>query len=41
MTMHRYTLVRLVGAAVETLDYLGTRKGLPAGWSIHKRSAAL
>lgn len=41
MTIHRYSLVRLEGAEVKHLDYIGSRKGLPAGWSIHKRSAAV
>lgn len=41
MSRHRYHLVRLRGAELESLEYIGPRKGLPAGWSIHKRSAAL
>jgi hypothetical protein len=41
MTMHRYTLVRLQGSTVARLDYIGPPSGLPEGWAIHKRSAAL
>lgn len=41
MTMHLYTLVRIADGWMEHMDWIGTRKRLPAGWSIHKRSAAL
>ncbi len=41
MPIHRFTLVRIADGWLEHLDYIGTRKGLPAGWSIHKRSGAL
>lgn len=37
---YRFALVRLVGARVEALTYLGPIAGIPCGWSIHKRSAA-
>ncbi|WP_343818777.1 hypothetical protein [Dyella marensis] len=41
MSRFRYRLVRLMDATVESLEYIGPTSGLPAGWSIHKRSAAL
>lgn len=34
---YRFALVRLNGAQLETLTYLGPACGIPAGWSIHKR----
>ena len=39
MTMHHYTLVRLNGSLLERIDFIGSPAGIPAGWSIHKRSA--
>jgi len=41
MKMHRYTLVRLVGPAVERMAYIGPSSGLPEGWSVHKRCAVI
>jgi hypothetical protein len=40
MTIHRYTLVRFAAGRLESLDYIGTLRNVPDGWSLHKRSAA-
>lgn len=32
--IYRFHLVRLVGAMVERMSYIGPRSGVPSGWSV-------
>jgi hypothetical protein len=41
MTIHRFQLVMFHENTLYRMNWTGTRAGLPEGWSIHKRSAAL
>ena len=41
MKQHHYTLVLLDGNCLYRMNYTGTRAGIPEGWAVHKRSAAL
>jgi hypothetical protein len=40
MKTYRFRLVRLIGDAVQRLDYIGTRERVPSGWSIAMWRAA-